>query len=170
MCRKTSELLTSPTSVTILILGDVLAAVIFGAAIATFVITTTVAGFGVQISSPLLLSANMVVSSCCYASMGSMFSALPTDKPANVMMLSNVIRLPIIFVSGVFVPLENLPNWGRLLSFASPVTYTTDLMRYTLGGGSVISPNLALLALVGFTTVFLAGSIYFHARTIRSRI
>ncbi len=164
------KLLTSPISVTILVLGDVLAAVIFGAAVAAFVTLVAVLAFGVGIPYTFLFAANVVVSSFCYASLGSMFSALPTDKPANVMMLSNVIRLPIIFISGVFVPLEQLPDWGRTLSFASPVTYTTDLMRSSIGDGAVMSPVLAMVALVAFTILFLAASIYFHGRTIRGRI
>jgi len=46
------------------------------------------------------------------------------------MMLSNLVRLPVIFISGVFVHVEELPAWGRIISFVSPVTYVADLTRF----------------------------------------
>lgn len=36
--------------------------------------------------------------------------ALPTDTPAAVMMLSSLVKFPVIFISGIFIPVGNLPG------------------------------------------------------------
>lgn len=46
----------------------------------------------------------------------------------------NVVRLPMMFKSGIFIPISQLPAWGRVISWFSPVSYAVDLP-----GGAVAS-------------------------------
>ncbi len=164
------KLLSSPTSVAVLVLGDVLAAVIFGVFVASFVVALALLGVGLSLASAGMAALNILLSALCFGGLGTMFSAMPTDKPANVMMLSNAIRLPVIFISGIFIPLGELPEWGRVLSYISPVTYTTDLMRYAFGQDYVLGPWVNVLAVAAFGAIFLMLSVKLHDRTARSRI
>ena len=49
------------------------------------------------------------------------------------MMLSNLVRLPLIFVSGVFVPHAEMPSWGQWLAPLSPLSYAADLIWVGFG-------------------------------------
>ena len=52
------------------------------------------------------------------------------------MMLSSLVRLPLIFISGVFVPHANMPASGQWLSPLSPLSYSADLVRVGFGGAA----------------------------------
>jgi hypothetical protein len=41
-------------------------------------------------------------------------------------MLSSLVRLPLIFISGVFVPHADMPAWGQSLSPRSPLVKRND--------------------------------------------
>jgi ABC-2 type transport system permease protein len=61
----------------------------------------------------------------------------------------------LLFFSGAFFPLEDLPLWLKILGYANPLTYAVDLLQLALyadgGDGYVGVPaDLAVLtALVG---------------------
>lgn len=168
---KTLErLLTTPGSIRIIILGDILAGVIFSLAISIMIILAGTLFLGGNIVNVFILIVTILLASLAFASLGSIFSSLPTDKPANIMMLSNLIRLPLIFISGIFVTIENLPGWAQLISFVSPLTYVNDIIRFSFGQSSYFSTNTNLLILIIFTIVFMWIALYFHKRTIIKRI
>jgi ABC-2 type transport system permease protein len=70
------------------------------------------------------------------------------------MMLSSLIRLPLIFVSGIFVPLGKLGGWEWILTSLSPLTYLVDLFHAALNGDAVYPPWLDALVLVIVILVF----------------
>ncbi len=43
--------------------------------------------------------------------------------------ISNFFRFPMVFLCGLFFPLERLPAWLRPLSHALPPTYGADIMH-----------------------------------------
>ena len=45
-----------------------------------------------------------------FAALGVLLAARSTDTHSEVMMLSNLVRLPLIFVSGVLVPIDRMPR------------------------------------------------------------
>jgi len=75
--------------------------------------------------NPFILAIDIVLSAFCFSALGSLLSSPPTDNPSNVMMLSNLVRLPLIFISGVFIPIEAMPAWGK----KSYRTYLTAHIR-----------------------------------------
>lgn len=168
---KTLErLLTTPGSVTVLILGDILAGFLFSLSISILIILAGTLILGGTVTNIFSLLITIVLASLCFASLGSIFSALPTDKPANVMMLSNLVRLPVIFLSGVFVPVGDMPGWIQIISRFSPVTYVTDLTRLAFGQKHFFNVTSDFLILSGFTVLFLILALYFHKRTMIIRI
>jgi ABC-2 type transport system permease protein len=53
------------------------------------------------------------------------------------MMLSSLVRLPLIFVSGIFIPLSQLGGWEWILTSLSPLTYLVDLFHAAFNGDAV---------------------------------
>ena len=168
---KTLErLLTTPGSVATLILGDILAGFFFSLGISILIILAGTLILGGTVSNVLSLIFTIILASVCFAALGSIFSALPTDKPANVMMLSNLVRLPVIFISGVFVPVGDLPGWGQVIARLSPVTYVTDLTRFAFGQSYFFTLKTDYIILSIFTIIFILAAVYCHKSTMVKRI
>jgi ABC-2 type transport system permease protein len=77
------------------------------------------------------------------------------SNPSNVMMLSNLIRLPLIFVSGIFIPLSQLGSWEWLLTSLSPLTYLVDLFNAAINGNAVYPPGFDVFVLVMVILIFI---------------
>ncbi len=86
------------------------------------------------------------------------------------MMLSSLIKFPLVFISGIFIPLEQMPPWGLALALFSPLTYFTDLVRYAFTGAHYFLVEADIVALVVFTVAFTAGTMYLHKRTMPKRM
>jgi ABC-2 type transport system permease protein len=80
------------------------------------------------------------------------------------MMLSNLVRLPLIFVSGVFVPISRMPVWGRWLAPLSPLSYSADLIRGGFGEARFFPMWLDVAALAAFAAAFFAVARCLHRR------
>jgi ABC-2 type transport system permease protein len=44
----------------------------------------------------------------------------------------NVVLFPLLFLSGAFFPLAELPAWLQALALADPLTYAVDLLQLAL--------------------------------------
>jgi len=76
----------------------------------------------------------------------------------------NVAYFVLMFASSMFYPVESLPGVLRLISFANPLSWHTDLLRYsTIGAGD---PGTVALETVGFA-LFLCASFLFSLQTLR---
>jgi ABC-2 type transport system permease protein len=168
--RTLERLVCSPVSVWALFLGDVLASFCFGLLISLAPLVISL-GLGVEVKEPLVFAAGMILATFCFASLSILLSVYPpTDVPATVMMLSSLVRFPLVFISGVFLPVEELPTWGRAISSVSPLTYFIDLARYSTTGISYYSVSIDLAVLALFTLAFLLVSIKLHERFLPQRL
>ena len=112
----------------------------------------------------------MILATFCFAALSVLLSVYPpTDIPATVMMLSSLIKFPLVFISGVFVPIEQLPEWAKIAASFSPLTYFTDLARYAINGMSYYSVLIDLAVLAAFTSVFLISSVKLHEKFLAQR-
>lgn len=161
---KTYErLITSPASLIAILAGDVLAGTAFGVILALLPLAIATLATSASVVALLPLALGLVLGSLSFAALGVLLAAPATEGPSQVMMLSNLVRLPLIFVSGVFVPLAQMPDWGRWFAPLSPLSYCSDLIRAGFGEEhywSVLTDTLALCA-------FVAGSMLLAARMHR---
>jgi len=167
---KTLERLAcSPVSVWAIFFGDILASFIFGILISLVPLGIALI-IGVEIMDLLTLSLGMILATFCFASLSILLSVYPpTDTPATVMMLSSLIKFPLIFISGVFTPVAQLPEWARIAASLSPLTYFTDLARYAVNGISYYSVSVDLVVLAAFMAVFLVSSVKLHEKFLPQR-
>jgi ABC-2 type transport system permease protein len=165
---KTFErLVSAPITLWAIILGDIFASLIFGLFITFFIFIISIVLLGVKIIS-LSLVAGTIIAAFCFSSLGLLISAPPTDNPSNIMMLQSMIKFPLIFISGVFVPIDNMGNW-KFISYISPLTYYTDLARHYISGTSNFSPIIDLLVLIGFSILFFTVAIVWHKKSLTRR-
>ena len=161
--------MSCPVRVETIIMGDVLASFAFGTAISLVAIIIGLA-LGITISSPVLFALAVILAAICFASLGSVFSIPPTNVPATVNMIAAAVRFPVIFISGIFIPLDQLPSWGQAIAYISPLTYFTDIARSSIQGQSHLPVVVDFLALLGFTALFLAVAMKMHKKTMPRRI
>jgi ABC-2 type transport system permease protein len=64
------------------------------------------------------------------------------------------VRLPLIFVSGVFIPLDQIPAAGRFVTYLSPLTYGNDLIHAAYAGTTIFSPLVDVAMLLVFIVIF----------------
>ena len=157
--RTYERLVTSPASLEAILAGDTLAASAFGAAIALLPLALGLIVTSARITAPMELVLGLLL--------GVLLAARSTDTPSEVMMLSNLVRLPLMFVSGVLVPIDRMPAWGRWVAPFSPLTYAADLLRGGLGELRFFPTWVDALALAAFATGFLALARYLHHRQDR---
>jgi ABC-2 type transport system permease protein len=157
--EKTYErLLSLPVILESIILGDILAGSLFG-----IVITTIVWGAGslllsLPLVNPGLLVVTLLLGAFTFAALGTLLSSPAMSNPSNVMMLSNLIRLPLIFVSGIFIPLSQLASWERELTLLSPLTYLVDLFNGAINGDAVYPAGIDITILVVVILVFIGSA------------
>lgn len=166
---KTYErLVTSPASLPAILAGDVIAGAVFGIVFSLVPLFLGLIATGARIVSPAELLSGIILGGVAFASLGVLMASPATENPSQVMMLSNLVRLPLIFVSGVFVPISRMAGWGRWTAPLSPLSYCTDLVRRGFGEAGYFPVWLDCAALVAFAGVFFLLAGLFHRRA-RSR-
>jgi len=167
MMKTYERLLTAPVSLWNIIVGDIISGFLFGLLIALVPLVLGLLFFDAVLISPLLLFFALLLAGLCFSALGSLMSALPTELPANVMMLANLVRFPLLFISGIFIPWEEMPNWVQLLAYLSPLTYAVDLFRWSFGEGNNFQPGVSCILLVLFTALFICWAKWAHQNGIK---
>jgi len=160
--RTFDRFLSAPVSLSTVLLGKTIAGFIYGVGVSIIPILIGVAFFQSSVTDLLALIGGMILSALGFAAMGIMFASLPGQGPGQVMMPLNFVRIPLLFISGVFVPVKDLPAWGQLLSMFSPLTHSIELVRSGLGGENFFSPLVNIGVLSFYLVVFLLVGIRFH--------
>lgn len=167
--RTLERLASCPVAVETIVLGDMIASTLFGIAITVITVIIGLA-LGLPLLHDITLLAAILLAACCFSAIGMLLAVPPTNVPSNIMMLSSLIKFPLVFISGIFVPLEQMPFWGLVLSVLSPLTYFTDLVRYSFTDIHYFPVWIDIAALVVFMVAFTVGTMYLHKRTMPKRM
>jgi ABC-2 type transport system permease protein len=160
--RTFERFLSAPVSLRTVLFGKMMAGFIFGIFVSSIPILISIGFFGSQLTNPISLALGMILSALGFAAMGIMFAFLPGQGPGQVMMPLNFVRIPLLFVSGVFIPVKELPPIGQIVSMFSPLTHSIELVRYGLGGENFFSPILNIVVLFLYLVIFMFLGIRFH--------
>jgi ABC-2 type transport system permease protein len=135
----TYELLqTAPVSTTGIVFGKSLAGSAFGVVLSLCTALGAVLLSQRQIASPIMFMTGTVLGSFAFSALGILVSAAARDMPtANISLTA--LRLPMIFIGGVFVPVGALAPGLRLISYLTPLTYMVDALKE-----AVVGPTVAL--------------------------
>ena len=154
--EKTYErLLSLPVTLDTVILGDIAAGSVFGVLITGLVWGVSAVFLHLGLASVGVLIVAFVLGALAFAALGTLLASTATDTPSTVMMLSSLIRLPLIFVSGIFIPLGQMTGWEQALTSLSPLTYLVDLFHAGLNGDAVYPPVLDAIVLVMVVLAFI---------------
>ncbi len=88
-----------------------------------------------------------------------LFIAVSVKEVFEAQTFSNFFRFPMIFLCGLFFPIERLPLWLRPLSYALPLTYGVDLLHAAIRRAGHLPPALDFGALAVFCAALFAISL-----------
>jgi len=160
------RLLSYPVSLSTMVIGDILAGAIFGAVVSVIVAAVGVAFLAIGVTDAIMLFLFFAAGNLCFAALGTLLSASSGRVPSNTMMLSALVRFPLIFISGVFVPLGQIHGAGAYLAYASPLTYLVDGFNSSLGVDSFVSAFIGILVLVLYSLLFFGLTIVLLRRNL----
>jgi len=94
-----------------------------------------------------------------------LFIAVSVSEVFEAQTFSNFFRFPMLFLCGLFFPLEQIPAWLRPLSYALPLTYGADVLHTSVRhvGSMPLTFDFVLLA------VFCAALFAVSLRNIRRK-
>lgn len=159
------RLLAAPMSLATLLLGKSLVGAFFGFAASLVPLLIGLAFLDVIVARLGLLLAAIILSSLAFAAFGLVFASIPTRSVGNIMMPSTLIRWPLLFISGIFVPLEEMAPWVRSLAYLSPLTYAQDLFNHAALGVGYLHSWLDLGLLPLLFLLFLLPAAWLHHRS-----
>lgn len=162
------RLLSFPVTVNTLILGDVVAGMLFGIVINVIILAIGTAAFGyaVSVTGVFLMGVSLVLGAFCFSALGVLLASPASTNPSNIMMLSSLVRFPLIFISGIFVPIASLQGIARVAVYCSPITYLVAGFDLSLLGSTAIPLALTWAALIGFSVVFVLLASVLHRRNL----
>ena len=156
--RETGELarlFMTPTSVSTVIGGKIAAKLLIELVRALILIFMAVLLFNVSIKGGFLQTfIVLVIGALCFVGFGIMLSAR-TSTQEDYAQVSLPFSMPMMFVSGVFYPIETMPWILQKLAYVFPLTYLNNAMRgIMLKGQNLGDVWLDLVILLGFTLLF----------------
>jgi ABC-2 type transport system permease protein len=157
-------LLTAPISMFAIVLGKALAGFFFGA-ILSVAYTAIMIPFSPLPNLPLFFVA-ILFSSFTFSAFGLVLSAPFRDIP-QAMPPATVVRIAMIFISGVFIPLVAMPMFLQVVAYAMPLTYSVDLLRQAMTGS--INTQMFFIDMgvqFFFSVFFLAVTVWVLKKTI----
>ncbi len=119
---------------------------------------------GVQIAGNWALIVIVVaLGAVTFVSIGYVIASFArTEEAANGM--TSVVQFPLMFLSGIFFPIELMPQWLRGVATFMPLTYLGDALRQVMVNGAPFAPlPVDLLVLGGW----LFGGLFISARFFR---
>ncbi|MCF7888641.1 MAG: ABC transporter permease [Victivallales bacterium] len=94
-----------------------------------------------------------------------LFIAVAVKEVFEAQTFSNFFRFPMIFLCGLFFPVESLPLFLRPLSYLLPLTYGVDILHGAIIGKHVLSIGVDFFILI----LFCAGLFYISLRNIHKK-
>jgi ABC-2 type transport system permease protein len=148
--RSFDRLLLAPISLSTMVAAKLSGAILFGL-LNAFVPVIFAAFFvdlaGINWGSVLLAVLLIAVTSTLLG----LVIAVSAKEVFEAQTFSNFFRFPMLFLCGLFLPINSLPVFLRPLSYLLPLTYGTDLLNGAILGVSLLSPVLCILILLAFT-------------------
>jgi ABC-2 type transport system permease protein len=156
--RETGELarlFMTPTSVATVIGGKILAKLTVEMFRAIILLVAAIVLFSITIKGGILQTLLLLfIGALCFVGFGVALSARAQTQEDYAQMVMP-FSMPMMFVSGVFYPIETMPWIFQKIAYIFPLTYLNDAMRAIMIQGRPLSSVwLDILVLLGFTLLF----------------
>ncbi|MCM8769870.1 MAG: ABC transporter permease [Candidatus Omnitrophica bacterium] len=161
--RSFERLLLAPISLELLMLAKTTGALIFG--IVNGFVPVIMASFLTDLSNVnwITLIPAILLIAISYTFLG-LLVAVSVREVFEAQTFSNFIRFPMIFLCGLFFPIDQLPVFLRPLSYVMPLTYGADILHFSFNLVRQMSLALDFLVLATFCITLFLGSLWIIRR------
>lgn len=158
--------LMAPIARTAIILGKTISFTIRNLFQGAITITMAILIFGITIrGNPLLIAGILIIGTISFLGLGIVATAI-TKEQESAQLILGLLQFPMMFLSGVLFPVEQMPSFLQSVSKVLPLTYAVDALRKVmiLGAGidAVILPIIILIVL-GVATMTLGVPLFDRA-------
>lgn len=156
-------ILIAPISRLSIIMGKALSQSIRGLIQGALVLLLAIILFGVHINGSLLLvGLILILGIFSFVGLGILVSASAAQQESAMQVLS-MVQFPMLFLSGVFFPIQQMPVFMQIISKCVPLTYAVEALRKVmiLGAGIAdVGKELIILVLFGAVTLAIAVPLF----------
>ena len=161
-------LLMAPISRVSIILGKTVAQTLRNLLQGSLIIILAVSVFGVHLrGNPFLIAAILVLGTLSFLGIGIMATTIAKEQESAQYILG-FLQFPMMFLSGVLFPIEQMPLPLQYVSKVLPLTYAVDALRKVMVVGvGIEGVFVQLLILVILSVVTIAVGVPLFDRAVR---
>lgn len=171
--KSLERILSSPISLNEILIGIILASTLYSLIITSIITILFILIFSVGFNSLItifLMFFGIGLMSILGSLLGLLVAANPTDMTSDVMIIMNLIKFPLLFISGIFVPLQTMPFNLVFISFLSPITFLTDLLRFCVEGNNFFLVQFDIFMLIIWIISLSIVNYILHKKTMPMRL
>ncbi len=159
-------LLVAPIPHRSIILGKVAAQTVRGLIQGFLILGLSMVLFGVQIyGSPVIMVIVLLLGTASFVGVGIILTAVAPDQE-TAQMMTMLLQFPMMFISGILFPIDQLPGWMQYIGRGLPLYYAADALRKVIilnAGLGTIMPDLLILVVYMFLTMTAAIPLFERA-------
>jgi ABC-2 type transport system permease protein len=161
-------MLSAPISQISVIIGKTAALCTRGFIQCIMILAIAMVLFGVTIQGSILLAFFMLILGIfSFIGIGIMAISMSGDQASSTMIV-NLLMFPMMFLGGVFYPIQQMPWFMQAISKFIPLTYAADAMRKIMllnAGISDVLPQIVILVVFGIVTMAIAVPLFRKSMT-----
>ncbi len=159
-------LLSSPIPHVSIILGKVAAQTVRGLIQGFLILGLSIILFGVQIyGSPFIMFIVLLLGTASFVGVGIILTAIAPDQE-TAQMMTIILQFPMMFISGILFPIDQLPVWMQYVGKGLPLYYAADALRKVIilnASLTAIVPDIIILIVYTFLTMTIAIPLFERA-------
>jgi ABC-2 type transport system permease protein len=159
------RLFLAPISIWSIILGKIFGGSFFGLVISGVMTVIALFFLGASVLHPLSFIIVMALTVLVHSALGALV-AVSVREVFEAQTLSNYFRFPMIFLCGVFIPIESMPLYLQVIGRLLPLTYSVEALRMIMG---IVTPTWLLVDIVVLFT-FLLIFIFLSKRLLQKNM
>jgi len=161
-------MMAAPVNRLSILLGKTIAQMVRGIIQGVVILVLAVVLFGVTIEGSIpLIFALLLLGVFSFVGLGIVITSFAKNEETAAMIMMTIM-FPMMFLSGVFFPIQQMPGFMQGISKMLPLTYATTALRkvMTLGAGiPAIATELAVLIGFGTVMILIAVPVFKRAMT-----
>lgn len=166
--KSIEELLVAPVPGSVIVAGYAVGGMVRGILVGTLVAIVSIFFSGVQMHSPLVLIATVLLTSAIFTQAGFL-NGVFARKFDDVSIVPTFILTPLTYLGGVFYSVRMLPEPFYSVSFFNPILYMVNACRYGFLGVSDIPVIYAFVGGLVFCLVLFSINVTLLRRGIGIR-
>jgi ABC-2 type transport system permease protein len=160
------RLLLAPVSLEGVLAGKILGGAFFGFVVSSAMLIVSLFFFSFPRFNLFFLIPSLILSALAFSALGA-FISVAVKEVFEAQTLANLFRFPMIFLSGVFIPIVTLPLPVQIISYFLPLTYSVESLRNSLLSSQAFIPFwISLLILIAFSSFLYLASV----RVLKKRL